>query len=328
MRVPGSIEHRYRGVKHTVKEKLFSNAQYFLPHHLISRAVQCFAESETPWIKNNLIRIIANHYDVDMSDSQEERLEAYKSFNDFFTRALKDGARPLPSDTKTVVSPADGIISQIGNIENGHIFQAKGHDYSLIELLGGDVSLSQEFMDGRFATIYLAPRDYHRVHIPATGTLRRMIHIPGRLFSVNQNTVANIPNLFARNERVVNIFDTEFGPMAVILVGAIIVASIETVWAGLVTPHKRKVSSINYGTQPESIVLQRGDELGRFKMGSTAIVLFGKEQIDWLKHWEADHTIKMGEALGNPQAKTTAKPKTKPKTSRKKPKAETPPDDV
>ncbi|MDB2384538.1 archaetidylserine decarboxylase [Endozoicomonas sp.] len=282
-----------------MKKKLFAHAQYLLPHHLISRAAHCFVESKVGWFKNSLIRAAVSQFDVDMSEAKEERLEAYANFNEFFTRPLKEGARPLPEDAKAVISPADGAISQIGLIENGRVFQAKGHNYSLIELLGGDVDLGREFMGGTFATIYLSPRDYHRVHIPATGMLRQMVHVPGRLFSVNQGTAENIPNLFARNERVVSIFDTEHGPMAVILVGAMIVASIETVWAGQVTPHRREVKSISYGAnQHEDVVLQRGDELGRFKMGSTAIVLFGKDQIDWLEHWQAGHGIKMGEAMG------------------------------
>lgn len=292
-----------------MKTSLFAGLQHILPHHLISRAVHCFVESRIPWLKNNLIHFIAKRYGVDMSEAEEERLEAYSNFNDFFTRALKSDARPLPDDQQMIVSPADGAISQIGAINNGRIFQAKGHDYSLIELLGGDVKLSQEFMGGQFATVYLAPRDYHRVHTPAGGRLRQMIHVPGRLFSVNQETVENIPNLFARNERVISIFDTDNGPMAVIMVGAMIVASIETVWAGLVTPHRKKVRRIDYRAGSQTTVeLSRGDELGRFKMGSTAIILFGKDQVDWLKHWQAGNSIKMGEAMGSAHQRAVKKP--------------------
>lgn len=282
-----------------MKEKLFAGVQHILPHHLISRAVHCFVESRMGWLKNALIRTIIKHYHVDMSEAQHERPESYGSFNEFFTRPLKVGARPLPEDPDAVVSPADGVISQIGAIDNGRLFQAKGHDYSLVELLGGDLELARSFMGGRFATIYLSPRDYHRVHSPAKGRLRRMIHIPGRLFSVNQATVEHVPNLFARNERVVSIFDTEQGPMAVIMVGAMIVASIETVWAGLVTPWRRQVRRFEYGADTgQDIELARGDELGRFKLGSTAIVLFGKQQVDWLEQLQAGSPVKMGEALG------------------------------
>ncbi|MFK0573718.1 archaetidylserine decarboxylase [Endozoicomonas sp.] len=283
----------------TVKEKLFAAIQYVLPHHLISRAVHYFVECQTPWFKNHLIQWAIDHYRVDMKEAQREKAEEYRHFNDFFTRLLKDGARPLPGDPELIVSPADGAISQIGDINDGRIFQAKGHDYSLVELLGGDLALGQEFMGGKFATIYLSPKDYHRIHIPAAGTLHKMVHIPGRLFSVNQGTVENIPNLFARNERVVSVFDTQYGPMAVIMVGAINVASIETVWAGLVTPQRGQVATVSYGEASQSIELSRGDELGQFKLGSTAIVLFGKDQVEWLKNWQPGMSIKMGEAMAS-----------------------------
>ena len=287
-----------------MKAKLFAAIQYVLPHHLISRAVHYCVECEIPWFKNVLIEWIINHYEVDMGEAKEESAKAYKHFNDFFTRPLKEGARPLPEDSAMVVSPADGTISQLGDIRHGRVFQAKGHDYSLIELLGGDARLGQEFMGGKFATIYLSPRDYHRIHTPAGGKLRQMIHVPGRLFSVNQGTVENIPNLFARNERVVSIFDTDHGPMAVIMVGAINVASIETVWAGLVTPQNKRVAATNYGDASQYVELERGDEMGRFKLGSTAIVLFGEKQIEWLKHWQPGMGIKMGEALAEPETGT------------------------
>ena len=280
-----------------MKEKLFAAVQYVLPHHLISRAVYYFVECQIPWFKNGLIRWAIDHYLVNMSEAKREDAEEYIHFNDFFTRSLKDGARPLPEDPEMIVSPADGVISQIGDIKNGRVFQAKGHDYSLVELLGGDLELGQEFMGGNFATIYLSPRDYHRVHTPAAGSLHKMVHVPGRLFSVNQGTVENIPNLFARNERVVSIFDTQYGPMAVIMVGAINVASIETVWAGLVTPQRGQVATTTYGEASQSVELSRGDELGRFKLGSTAIVLFGKNQIEWLENWQPGLSIKMGEAM-------------------------------
>nr|WP_306800410.1 archaetidylserine decarboxylase [Endozoicomonas sp. YOMI1] len=276
---------------------MFAAVQYVLPHHLISRAVYYFVECQIPWFKNGLIRWAIDHYHVNMNEAKREEAEEYLHFNDFFTRSLKSGARPLPEDPEMIVSPADGVISQIGDIKNGRIFQAKGHDYSLVELLGGDLELGQEFMGGKFATIYLSPKDYHRVHIPAAGSLHKMVHVPGRLFSVNQGTVENIPNLFARNERVVSIFDTQYGPIAVIMVGAINVASIETVWAGLVTPQRGQVATTTYGEASQSVELSRGDELGRFKLGSTAIVLFGKNQIEWLENWQPGLSIKMGEAL-------------------------------
>ena len=221
-----------------------------------------FVECTNPKFKNALIKRIIKQYDVDLSEAVHEKPEDYVHFNDFFTRALKPGMRPLPEDNGLVVSPADGEISQIGDIEYGRVYQAKGHDYSLIELIGGDSDLGQEFMGGKFATIYLSPRDYHRVHTPFGGKLRKMVHVPGRLFSVNQGTVENIPGLFARNERVVAIYDTEYGPMAVILVGAMIVASIETVWAGLVTPERKKVRTFDYQEEPKTFEQDRGGRDG------------------------------------------------------------------
>ena len=281
-----------------MKNQLFIALQYVLPHHLISRGAGLLAECKVPAIKNPFTNWFVKQYNVDMSEAQEENPEAYACFNDFFTRPLKEGMRPLADDKNAVVCPADGAISQLGDIQYSQVFQAKGHDYSLTELVGGDPELAREFDDGTFATVYLSPKDYHRVHMPLTGTLRKMIHVPGRLFSVNQTTAENVPRLFARNERAVCIFDTEKGPMAVILVGAMIVASIETVWAGLVTPHKRKVQTFDY--TPESIqpvVLERGAEMGRFKLGSTAIVLFGKDKVKWAEELAAEKPVRMGQAF-------------------------------
>lgn len=192
--------------------------------------------------------------------------------------------------------PADGAISQLGSIEHGRIFQAKGHSFSVLELLGGSQQHAAQFQGGQFATVYLSPSDYHRVHMPLGGTLREMIHVPGKLFSVNQTTAENVPELFSRNERVVCLFDTEAGPMAVVLVGAMIVASIETVWAGLVAPPQRLVRSEQYGTSAP--VLERGAEMGRFKLGSTAIVLFGPGQAQWDEQFTAGSLVRMGQKLG------------------------------
>ncbi len=281
-----------------MKKELFIAFQHIVPHHLISRGAGLLAECKVPAIKNPFTNWFVKQYNVDMSEALEENPEAYESFNAFFTRPLKDGMRPLPEHKDAVVCPADGAISQIGDIQYSRVFQAKGHDYSLTELIGGDSELAREFEDGKFATVYLSPKDYHRVHMPVTGTLRKMIHVPGRLFSVNQTTAENVPRLFARNERAVCIFDTEKGPMAVILVGAMIVASIETVWAGLVTPHKRKVQTFDYtpeGNQP--ITLERGAEMGRFKLGSTAIVLFGKDQVTWAEELDETVPVRMGQSM-------------------------------
>ncbi|PJE79135.1 Phosphatidylserine decarboxylase proenzyme [invertebrate metagenome] len=300
-----NCQSNYHKYLYPVNEKLFSAIQYIIPQHLLSRGIGCIAESRIPWLKSALIRWFIKRYQVDMSEAKEPAIESYKNFNAFFIRALKDDVRPLPASTSpsshktAIVSPADGQISQIGDIKNGRIFQAKGQGYSLIELLGGDVTLSNEFAEGRFATVYLSPSNYHRVHIPFTGTLRQMIHVPGRLFSVNNSTANHVPRLFARNERVVTIFDTENGPMAVIMVGAMIVASIETPWAGLVTPKRREITRTLYdGNTPKPITFSTGDEIGRFKLGSTAIVLFGRDHMTWENQWQAGHTVRMGEALG------------------------------
>lgn len=282
--------------------KFFANLQYIVPQHLLSRAAGWLAETSIGWIKNPFTQWFVARYDVDMSEALEENPSRYASFNDFFTRALKPGARPIDEDNNSIVSPADGAISQLGDIELGRIFQAKGQDYSLTELLGGDPEAAAPFMGGKFATVYLSPKDYHRVHMPLDGKLTQMVHVPGDLFSVNEATADNVPRLFARNERVVCFFDTEIGPMAVVLVGAMIVASIETVWAGQVTPYRRAVSRVNYDREP-NIQLNKGDEMGRFKLGSTAIVVFGPDVMAWDESYRAGTATVMGQKLGEIKSK-------------------------
>ncbi|MHA6492325.1 archaetidylserine decarboxylase [Pseudomonas borbori] len=282
-----------------MKQRLFIFSQYLLPHHLLSRLIGFAADCRAAWFKDRLIGWFAKQYQVDMSEAQVENLNAFENFNAFFTRALKEGARPLDQSPGAVLCPADGAISQLGTIEHGRIFQAKGHSFSAAELLGGDTLRAAPFMGGAFATVYLSPKDYHRVHMPLTGTLKEMIYVPGRLFSVNQTTAENVPELFARNERVVCLFDTERGPMAVVLVGAMIVASIETVWAGLITPPKRALKSVRYDEAARApIVLEKGAELGRFKLGSTAIVLFGPQQVQWAEELGPCSVVQMGQLLG------------------------------
>ncbi|WXL25216.1 archaetidylserine decarboxylase [Ectopseudomonas mendocina] len=283
-----------------MKDRLFIISQYLLPHHLLSRLIGFVAECRIGWLKNPLINWFAKQYQVNMSEAQVEDPTAYAHFNDFFTRALKEGARPLDTTPGAILCPADGAISQLGKIEQGRVFQAKGHSFSVIELLGGDTERAAQFMGGDFATVYLSPKDYHRVHMPLAGTLREMVYVPGRLFSVNQTTAENVPELFARNERVVCLFDTERGPMAVVLVGAMIVASIETVWAGLVTPPKRELKTFRYDEAARGpITLEKGAELGRFKLGSTAIVLFGPEQVKWAESLSANSPVQMGQLLAS-----------------------------
>lgn len=278
--------------------KLFVFLQYITPQHLLSRAAGWLAETRISWIKNPFTQWFVNRYGIDMSEAAQSDPTAYACFNDFFTRALAEGARPICDNTNAIACPADGAISQLGDVKNGRIFQAKGQDYSLIELLGGDSDLAKPFQGGKFATVYLSPRDYHRVHMPLGGTLKSMIHVPGDLFSVNEVTADNVPRLFARNERVVCLFDTDSGPMAVVLVGAMIVASIETVWAGLVTPVKRTIRTTHYGTSTAPITLAKGAEMGRFKLGSTAVVVFGPDMMEWDSAFSAGSPTRMGEQLG------------------------------
>lgn len=281
-----------------MKSALFICFQHLIPQHALSRLAGWLASNRTGWLKNALIRRFAQHYRVDMSEAADPVLSNYPNFNAFFTRALLDNARPLPEQQDLVVCPADGNISEMGKLEQGRILQAKGRSYSVTALLGGDAQRAAAFDNGHFATVYLSPRDYHRVHMPYGGTLREMIYIPGDLFSVNQTTAENVDNLFARNERLVCIFDTDIGPMAVVLVGAMIVAGIETVWSGQVAPQPKTPQLTRYQSLPEPVVLKRGDELGRFWLGSTAIVLFGAEKVDWLQGWQAGRATRMGEAMG------------------------------
>ncbi|MDO6763538.1 archaetidylserine decarboxylase [Agarivorans sp. 1_MG-2023] len=261
-------------------DKIKVAAQYCFPQHGLSRLVGKLAQAEAGKLTHWVIKKFINRYQVDMNDAVNSEPSAYPSFNAFFTRPLNPGTRPLVDGDSNLAHPVDGAVSQLGPIQHGRIIQAKGHDYSARELLGGDKELAEAFNDGDFATIYLAPKDYHRIHMPCKGKLRKMVYVPGQLFSVNPLTAANVPNLFARNERVVAIFDTEFGPMAMVLVGATIVASIETIWSGTVTPPgSKQVFTWDYSDQ--DISLDKGAEMGRFKLGSTVVMLFAKDAIEF-----------------------------------------------
>ena len=277
-------------------DRLFVLMQYLLPQHLISRLVGVLAHSSIPAIKDPFIRTFIKHFKVNMDEAERQHASEFNSFNDFFTRSLKADARLIDHHPKHLACPVDGAISQLGKIEGDHLFQAKGHEFSLTSLLGGNSALASTFIDGDFATIYLAPKDYHRIHMPCDGTLTHMVHVPGQLFSVNQATAAKVPGLFARNERVVAIFDTEFGPMAMVLVGAMIVASIETVWAGLVCPKGKAVSQFNY-TNQDPILLKKGEEMGRFKLGSTVVMCLPKGASQWPKELSAGTTTRLGQML-------------------------------
>lgn len=280
-------------------DKLFVTGQYLAPQLAISRLAGRLADNKSvPALKNRVVNWFIGRYGVDMSEALESDPAAYPSFNAFFTRALKPGLRPVDSDESVMVSPVDGAISQLGHISNDRVFQAKGQSFSLNELLGGNQQRAQTFEDGEFATIYLSPKDYHRIHMPLAGTLREMIYIPGKLFSVNPTTAENVPNLFARNERVACIFDTEAGPMAFVLVGAMIVGSVETTWAGVVAPGTRQVNLTRYDGLKTPIRFEKGEEMGRFRLGSTVIMVMPKGAVSWNSDQAAGGRLRMGEAFG------------------------------
>ncbi|MFT2092566.1 archaetidylserine decarboxylase [Paraglaciecola sp. 2405UD69-4] len=257
--------------------------QYITPKHLLSRCIGKLAAAEAGVLTTTVIKLFIKQYKVDMTEALEPDPEAYASFNAFFTRLLKEDARSICSDRNKLALPVDGAVSQLGQIKYDSVFQAKGHDYSLTTLLGGKPEISAPFLDGKFATIYLSPKDYHRIHMPIDGQLTDMLYIPGELFSVSPLTAERVPGLFARNERVVAIFDTEIGKMAMVLVGATIVASIETKWAGTISPPSGKhVEHWTYPTDGEnSVMLKKGDEMGLFKLGSTIVACFEADSIDF-----------------------------------------------
>ncbi len=278
----------------SLTDYLKSGSLYFLPHHAISRVVYKLTRLESKLVPKS-IEIFSKAFGVNLNDAIHPDPSHYKTFNAFFTRQLKPELRPVANTQ--LVSPVDGTISQFGPIKDALLIQAKGVNYSLNTLLGCTIEQAKQFEGGEFITIYLSPKDYHRIHMPCTGSLLEQIHIPGRLFSVAKHTVNTIKGIFARNERVVATFDTDYGPMAMVLVGAINVAAIETVWSGLVTPPKGKsISTKNY--EQESISLAKADEMGRFNMGSTVILVFTKDAPK-LTGLKADQSLKMGEALSS-----------------------------
>lgn len=271
--------------------------QYALPKHGVSKLVGFLARAKLGFVSTGLIKGFIKAYDINMAEAKHSDPKHFKTFNDFFTRELDEGVRPLVEGDDKIAHPVDGTVSQLGPIKDGTLVQAKNHYYSLLELVGGDQDIADKFEDGDFATIYLAPSDYHRLHMPVAGTLTDMVYVPGDAFSVNPLTAENVPNLFARNERVVAVFDTELGPMAMILVGATIVRSIETVWAGEVTPPRGK--SVNRWEYPSeglnAVELEKGEEMGRFKLGSTVVCLFGKDKIKFLDDLKNGSVTRMGE---------------------------------
>lgn len=273
--------------------------QTLLPHHLLSRIMLQFLRIRWVWLKNLQIKFVIKRFKVDMTQVKTPELSNFEHFNAFFTRAMQANARPISGtdDANSYCSPVDGTVSQFGAIQENKLMQAKGIDYSLLELVGGDPSLAEKFSGGHFATLYLSPRDYHRIHMPASGQLKSMTYIPGRLFSVADQLVEKLPNLFNRNERVVCLFETEQGPLAVILVGAIFVGCMDTVWHGTVSPpHRQAIEHIEYDI-PDTPALEKGTEMGRFNMGSTVIILWPNQVMLWDKSFTNGATVKMGQTI-------------------------------
>ena len=279
-----------------MNKRLFILSQYLLPHHLLSRLAGCIAECRVRWFKNAFTAWFAKRYQVDMSQALVEDLTAYEHFNAFFTRALKPGARTPDPDPRALLMPADGRISQLGAIAaDGRIFQAKGQSFTAAELLG-DAEDARVFAGGCFATVYLSPRDYHRVHMPWTGVLRETVHVPGRLFSVGPAAVRGVPRLFARNERLVCHFDTDFGPMALVMVGALLVSGVETVWSGEEIPaYGDDVTRKDW--RGKGIVLERFAEMARFNFGSTVVVLLPPGAATLAPGLAAESPVRLGQAL-------------------------------
>ena len=276
--------------------------QYLLPKQALTQFAGFVASRERGWVTTEIIRRFVTKYRVNMDEALDSNIASYLTFNDFFTRALKPGARPLAQ--AGLVCPVDGAISQFGAIEHDQLFQAKGHNYSTTAMVGGDKALAAQYQNGSFATIYLSPKDYHRIHMPCDGRLSRMIYVPGDLFSVNPVTARGVPGLFARNERVVCVFESARGPFVLTLVGATIVGSMATVWHGVVNPPRGKAvrewlypASLD---KPEaSIFLKQGEEMGRFLLGSTVVLLFPKGDLRFNTDWAPGRAVRLGEAMAD-----------------------------
>ncbi len=278
-----------------MSDRLAVLPQYLLPKQALTQLAGWGANAKAGRLTTAVIAWFVGKYKVNMAEAANPDIRSYASFNTFFTRPLKADARPL--NTANFVCPVDGAISQFGTIKQGQIFQAKGHSYSATALVGGDAQLAAHFDDGDFATIYLSPRDYHRIHMPCDGKLTRMIYVPGALFSVNPTTARGVPGLFARNERVVCVFDTANGPFVLTLVGATIVGSMSTSWHGIVNPPRTKqVREWTY--QDQHIVLKKGEEMGRFLLGSTVVMLFPKNTVQFNPDWAPASSVRMGELMG------------------------------
>jgi phosphatidylserine decarboxylase len=280
----------------TFSDRLAVLPQYLIPKQALTVFAGWVAGGQWGGVTTAIINWFVKRYNVNMAEAANPDTASYNSFNTFFTRPLRADARPLAA--APLVSPVDGAISQCGPIAGDRVFQAKGHSYSTLALLGGDAALAAEFQDGQFATLYLSPRDYHRIHMPCAGQLKRMVYVPGELFSVNPTTARGVPGLFARNERVVCVFDGEFGPFVMVLVGATIVGSMATVWHGVVNP-PRPGTVREWTYEMGNIALAQGEEMGRFLLGSTVVMLFPKGAMEFKPDWTPTRAIVMGEAMGH-----------------------------
>ncbi|MDP2826399.1 MAG: archaetidylserine decarboxylase [Sulfuritalea sp.] len=279
-----------------MSDRLAVSLQYLLPKQALTALAGRFATARAGGLTSAAIRWFVGRYGVNMTEAANPDIASYASFNEFFTRPLKAGARPLAE--ADFICPVDGAISQFGAIERDRIFQAKGHGYSTTALVGGDAALAAQFEDGSFATLYLSPKDYHRIHMPCEGRLLRMIHVPGDLFSVNPVTVQGVPGLFARNERVVCVFDSAHGPLVLVLVGATIVGSMATVWHGVVnSPRPGHLREWRY--DDKELRYRQGDEMGRFLLGSTVVMLFPEGALKFNADWTPQRAIRMGEMMGD-----------------------------
>jgi phosphatidylserine decarboxylase len=269
--------------------------QYLLPKQALTRLAGMFATTEAGSLTTSVIRWFVGRYDVNMEEAANPAIESYATFNEFFTRPLREDARPLAA--ADFICPVDGAISQFGAINRDQIFQAKGHHYSTMALVGGDTGLAAQFQDGSFATLYLSPKDYHRIHMPCAGRLLRMIYVPGALFSVNPTTARGVPGLFARNERVVCVFESARGPFVLTLVGATIVGSMATVWHGVVNPPRRP-NICEWWYDDTHLEFRQGEEMGRFLLGSTVVMLFPKNMLKFNPAWAPANEIRLGEMMG------------------------------
>ena len=281
-----------------MSDRLAVLPQYLLPKQALTTLAGKFASARLGGITTSVIRWFVGRYNVNMAEAANPDIASYTSFNDFFTRALKPGARPLAQ--ADLICPVDGAISQFGPIAKDQVFQAKGHTYSTTALVGGDAAAAARFDNGHFATLYLSPRDYHRIHMPCAGELTRMVHVPGDLFSVNPTTARGVPGLFARNERVVCFFESAQGPFVLVLVGATIVGSMATVWHGQVNP-PRTGQLRQWDYTPGQVALRQGEEMGRFLLGSTVVMLFPKGPLQFNAHWATARPIQLGESMAQRQ---------------------------